>query len=133
MERGEIASESSGAAAGIMAPRVHANHPTMAAFAMQSIERFPALAATLREETGQDVELVRSGVLDLAHNETTVRELRARASQQQAEGHDVSWLSPVEALEIEPEVNPGILGAYFDPDAYHVHPSRLTSALASAA
>src|SRR5215211_6598132 len=55
LERGEIGAESSGAAAGIMAPRVHASEPTLAAFALKSLQRFSALADSLREETGIDV------------------------------------------------------------------------------
>jgi glycine oxidase len=133
LERSGIAAEASGAAAGIMAPRVHATDPAVAAFALHSMERFPSLAARLREETGQDVELVRSGVLDLAHDEGVAGELQERIRRQQALGYAVSWLDSTDALELEPGVNPQILGAYYDPDAYHVHPARLTAALAAGA
>src|SRR5205814_1204132 len=45
----------------------------------------------------------------------------------------VRWISAHEALEIEPEINEGLSGAFYDPDGHHIHPERFTRALAQAA
>src|SRR5213593_2084548 len=66
---GRVAAESSGAAAGILAPPVHATAPHLFDLATASHPMFPALADQLREETGLDIELHRSGALDVARDE----------------------------------------------------------------
>ncbi|MPZ14142.1 MAG: glycine oxidase ThiO [Chloroflexi bacterium] len=133
LERAGIASESSGAAAGILAPRLHATAEAMFALALESHKQFGPLVESLRAETGLDPEYIRSSVFDLAHDEKDEERIRDRITWLRETGHDVRWLDREEVLEIEPALEPGIRGAYFDTDAYHIHPIRFTNALAQAA
>src|SRR5207249_9389937 len=48
-------------------------------------------------------------------------------------GHEVSWLEPAEVLAAEPAITPEVRGAFFDADAYQIHPARFTEALAQGA
>lgn len=133
LERSGIASESSGAAAGILAPRVHATDDAMFPLALASHARFPSLVEALRAETGLNVEHVRSGVLELAHDEAGAEELQRKAQWLRERGHDVQWLPVPEVRELEPHLGPEVRGALHDADAYHIHPGRFTHALAQAA
>lgn len=133
LERSGIASESSGAAAGILAPRIHATDAALFPLALESHRRLPALTETLREEAGVDVEYVRSGVLELAHDEDGEQRLQAKTRRLQQDGHQVQWLEANEVLAQEPQLAADIRGALYDPDAFQIHPPRFTQALARAA
>jgi glycine oxidase len=133
LERSRVAAESSGAAAGILAPRVHATEGAMFPLAMASHAQFGMLVAELRDETGVDVEYVRSGVFDLAHDEAREETLRDKVRWLRELGHDVSWQDRGEVLADEPEVSPEARGGFFDADAFHVNPPRLTTAIAQSA
>jgi len=67
VERGEIAGEASGAAAGMLAPigESHDEGPLLRA-GLASLALFPNLVEALRERSGIDPELVRSGCLHVA-------------------------------------------------------------------
>jgi glycine oxidase len=133
LERSRVAAESSGAAAGILAPRVHASESAIFPLAMASHARFGSLVAELREETGLDVEFARSGVFDLAFDEAREEALRDKVRWLQELGHDVAWLERQDVLTEEPALSSDLRGGFFDADAYHVSPSRLTNAFAQAA
>lgn len=133
LERGSVGGESSRAAAGILAPRVHAAKGALFPLALASHARFGALAEALRAETGLDAEYVRSGVLDLAHDEPAAEALRDKVRWLREAGHDVDWLEPAQVVAMEPALKPDIRGAFYDADAYHIHPGRFTQALAQAA
>jgi len=133
LERAHVGSESSGAAAGILAPRVHATFEGMFDLALASHAKFPPLVDSLRAETGIEVEYVRSGVLDLAHDESREVLLRDKVQWLRQAGHDVDWLGRDDVLRTEPTLDPSIRGAFYDADAYHIHPLRFTQALAQAA
>jgi glycine oxidase len=134
IERSRVGAESSSAAAGILAPRVHATmDDSMFALAMASHERFPALVDALRDETNLDAEYVHSGVLDVAYDEGTAGALRQKVRQLTAAGQRVSWLDRQDALAVEPGLNPSLIGAFYDEDAYHINPIRFTQALGQAA
>jgi len=133
IERSRIGAESSSAAAGILAPRVHATAEHMFELALASHSLFPSLVEELRSESNLDSEYVRSGVLDLAHDDAAEQMLREKAQWLGQAGHDVRWLDPAHVHEMEPAVSLDIRGAFYDPDAYHINPSRFTQALGQAA
>jgi glycine oxidase len=132
-ERASAGAEASGAAAGIMVPTIHADEPVLLALGLASVERYPAWCASIQQDSGMDPELIRSGALELAHDEGEGQLLRAKVEAQRRSGRDLRWLSPDDALAVEPGVNPRISGALYDPEGLHVHPLRLTRALAEAA
>ena len=133
VERSRVAAESSGAAAGILAPPVHATAPHLFDLAMASHAMFPALAQQLRDETGLDVEYYRSGALDLARDETGEELLRDKLRWLQQGGHGVKWVDRDDLLAMEPHIDPGIRGAFYDEDGYQIRPGRFNEALAQAA
>ncbi len=133
LERSRVAAESSGAAAGILAPRVHATDGSMFPLAMASHASFGSLVAELREETGLDVEYARSGVYDLAHDEASEATLRNKVRWLRDQGHDVEWRNREAVLANEPALSPELRGGFFDADAFHVNPFRLTTAIAQSA
>jgi glycine oxidase len=133
VERSRVAAESSGAAAGILAPPVHATAQHLFDLAMASHARFPALTVQLRDETGLDVEYYRSGALDLARDELGEELLRDKLRWLQGEGHGVRWVERDEALAMEPQLDPEIRGAFYDEDGYQIRPTRFNEALAQAA
>lgn len=133
LERNRVAAEASGAAAGILAPRVHATDEALFPLALTSHQQFGPLAAELREETGLDVEYARSGVLDLAHDDAHEEALRDKVRWLRGLGHAVEWLDGAQVRAAEPALAPSVRGAFFDADAYHLNPARFTTALARSA
>lgn len=133
VERSRVAAESSGAAAGILAPRVHATAPRLFDLALASEPLFAPLVSQLHAETGLDVEYVRSAALDLALDEAGEEALQDKLRWLQEAGHGVRWLGREEALGMEPQLNPELRGAFLDPDGFQIHPARFTQALAQAA
>jgi glycine oxidase len=133
VERAELAAESSSAAAGILAPRVHAADSAIFPLAMASHLLFPGLADALREETGVDSDFARCGALDLAMDEAAEETLRDKVQWLRAAGHDVSWIDPLDVSGREPALAGDCRGAFFDADAYQVQPGRFTQSLGHAA
>jgi len=133
VERGRIAAESSGAAAGILAPPIHATAEHLFDLANSSHSMFPALAAQLRDETGLDVEYQRTGALELARDEAGEENLRDKVRWLQEGGHGVKWIDGAETLQMEPGLDTGVLGALYDEDGYQIRPGRFNEALAQAA
>jgi len=82
----------------------------------------------LGEETGIDVEYLRSGSLHLARSEKEVEAMKKRAAQD-----DLEWLSREEAQKREPALSPSIHGALYVPGDYQVNNPRLVQALAKGA
>jgi glycine oxidase len=133
VERSRVAAESSGAAAGILAPLVHATAQHLFDLAMASQAMFPALTDQLRAETGLDVEYHRTGALDLARDELEEELLRDKLRWLQEAGHGVKWIDRDDALVMEPGLDPEIRGAFYDEDGYQIRPARFNEALAQAA
>jgi glycine oxidase len=133
LERSGVAAESSGAAAGILAPRVHATEGAMFPLAMASHAQFGSYVAEVTAQSGMDPEYARTGVFDLAFDEEREEELRDKVKWLQGIGHDVDWLDREQVLGEEPAISPALRGAFYDADAFQVHPARLTRAVAQSA
>src|SRR5437870_13876631 len=94
IERSQLGGEAPSAAAGILAPKVEADHADeFFRFACDSGDMYPEFAAALREETGIDVELDTTGTLYLGFTEQCETELRQRYEWQKSQGLSVDWLS----------------------------------------
>jgi glycine oxidase len=130
VERGQPGAESSQAAAGMLAPQSEADTPDeFFRLACASRDAFPQFAETLREETGIDVELDRTGTLYLALTEADEQELRARFKWQKAAGLPVEIYTSAEARKIEPNLSPFARLALRFPLDWQVENRRLISAL----
>lgn len=132
IERASLGHEASYAAAGMLAPQAEANtQDDFFTLACRSRDLYANFAASLREETGIDVELDTTGTLYLALTYHDLVEIEKRFEWQTNAGLPVEKLAAIEALELEPCINSTVLGALRFPLDVQVENRRLLSALAN--
>ena len=132
VERGNLGTEASWAAAGMLLPQVEADAADdFFELACRSRDLYPAFAAALREETGIDVELDTTGTLYLALTEHDHEEIDKRYDWQTRAGLAVERLSGAEARALEPCISESTLGALLFPKDMQVENRRLVTALAN--
>src|SRR4051794_9554925 len=130
VERGELGREASYAAGGILAPQAEADcADDFFKLACASRDLYPALADSLREETGIDIELDQTGTLYLAFNDADEEELRKRFEWQTKAGLPLARLTGTEARELEPSISNQVRAALHFPRDIRVDNRRLLSAL----
>lgn len=130
IERDGLGREASFAAAGMLAPQAEANaQDDFFSLACRSRDLYANFAASLREETGIDVELDTTGTLYLALTHDDLVEIEKRHQWQTAAGLAVEKLTPAQAQQLEPCVSPSILAALRFPLDVQVENRRLLSAL----
>src|SRR5262249_19812613 len=88
---GEASSASAGAAGVLRVAGGPADGPRLA-LRRASLDRFPSLAAALRDETGADVELDLDGVVVPCLDEAAEAEQRAQIGRRRAIGLRAEWL-----------------------------------------
>ncbi|HEX8499892.1 MAG TPA: glycine oxidase ThiO [Pyrinomonadaceae bacterium] len=124
----------SSAAAGMLAPQAEADHPDeLFELLCASRELYPDFAARLREESGIDVELDRTGTLYLAFDEHDEREAGRRFEWQSRAGLAVERLTAEEARGLEPQVSTRVRSALRFPRDWQVENRQLVRALAASA
>ena len=132
VERGNLGTEASWAAAGMLLPQVEADAADdFFNLACKSRDLYPAFAAALREETGIDVELDTTGTLYLALTDHDHEEIQKRYEWQTRAGLSVELLSAAETRECEPCISESTRGALRFPKDIQVENRRLLSALAN--
>jgi glycine oxidase len=132
VERGNLGTEASWAAAGMLLPQVEADAADdFFNLACQSRDLYSAFAAALHEETGIDVELDTTGTLYLALTDHDHEEIQKRYERQTQAGLSVELLSAAEARECEPCISESTRGALRFPKDIQVENRRLLSALAN--
>ena len=130
LERGEIGGEASGAAAGILRPWDESPEQNpLTNLSNAGLRLFPPLAETLRQETGIDIEFLRSGILRVALSDEEAGRLRAIAERAQGL---LEWADTEALRALEPRLAPA-RGGYYFPGLQQVNAGRLTQALAQAA
>ena len=98
IERASLGAEASFAAGGMLAPQTEANgRDDFFELACQSRDLYPNFAASLREETGIDVELDTTGTLYCAFTERDFEEIEKRYEWQIQAGLVVEKLTTREA------------------------------------
>jgi len=134
LERGEIAGEASGAAAGMLAPIAEGAEPGPALRArLDSFAWFSELVPALREASGLDPEYVVSGSLRVAATDVAAAALRAEAER--VAEHGLVWLAADDLARTAPGIAPAVRargGLLATRDA-HVRSPLLTRAFAGAA
>ncbi len=131
IERSALGAESSSAAAGMLAPQAEADcADDFFDFSCRSRDMYPAFAASLREETGIDIELDTTGTLYLAFTEDDELELEQRYTWQTKAGLAVEQFEPETARLFEPSVAANLQAALRFPRDMQVENRRLISALA---
>jgi glycine oxidase len=135
LERGEIAGEASGAAAGMLAAlsgEAGERGPEFDALCASSQAMYDGLWPDV-DATGIDVRHRRSGVLHVALTDAEAQTLRDHADAATRLGEGGRWLDQAALLKEEPELNARAVAGYLTPDEQYVDPQRLTQALAEAA
>ena len=132
LEREEVGGEASGASAGILASVDESlESGPLLNLCMASLQLHPSLADTLRQETGIDVEYLRSGILRVAFTDEDAEGLRAFVGRQGAWGV-VEWVDAEALRRLEPRLA-AAQGGVYSPHLPQVNAHRLTLALAQAA
>jgi glycine oxidase len=132
LEREGLASQASGAAAGMLLPLAEAEGPgPLRRFGLRGLERLATLCDELRDRTGIDPEYVASGALQVATSPDRARALEARAHE--LAEHGCAWLDADAARAREPRLSPDVLGALWSPREAHVRSPLLVRAYAAAA
>jgi glycine oxidase ThiO len=127
LERGPLCSESSSAAAGLAA--VSTREGFLLPLAQESLR----LLSELKTELEIDIELARRGSLTLLRTKEELDKQRTFVEKQREKGIDIQLLDPKSALEMEPRVSPGILGAVYSPIDCSLNPYATTLAFGRAA
>ena len=130
IERSSFGSESSGAAAGMLAPQAEANAADeFFSLCSRSRDLYPAFAAKLFEETGIDIELETAGTLYLCLNKDDLKEIERRYEWQTAAGLPVERLSAKAARKLEPSISSSVELALLFPLDTQVENRQLIKAL----
>jgi glycine oxidase len=132
VERGQVGAEASHAAGGMLAAQAEANSAdAFFELACASRAMYTAWADELREETGIDIELEKTGTLYLALTAEDELELERRFRWQSEAGLPVERLSANEARELEPSLSPHVRAALRFPLDVQVENRRLIASLLS--
>lgn len=136
LERGELAGQASGVAAGMLAPVAEAAHSAaLKRWGFESLSRFPELCEQLRDLSGIDPEFEISGVLRVADSQREAGALRRIAAELGAERPQLGleWLSEQDAGRLQPGLAEGLQGALWSPGEAQVSSHLFSRALAAAA
>lgn len=134
LERAEVASEATGAAAGMLAPLAEASEKgPLLDMKLASLRLFPEEIEEIEGESGIDVEHASSGLLRLALSEADEKELRRRLAWQREMGLPLEWLPGEDILALEPRLTSKVIGGIYSPAESQVNPERLALAYARAA
>ena len=131
LEKGAIGSGASNAASGVLSSSP--GEGDYARLGRRSLQLFHEFAPRLRDESGIDIELEECGELVLALDEGDVISLQGLRRQLTALGADARWLEADDVTQMEPVLNPAIVGAIYEPDVCRVNNQRLSDAMAIAA
>lgn len=139
LESDQVAGAASGAAAGMLAPLsealVHASGDPAAnplvRLGLESLSRFESLCHRLREETGIDPQLERSGLWRPVANESERRDAQAGFERIGSRAGAIEWCTRQDLTESLPGLADGIPGAFFSPLECHLRPPLLSRATAA--
>jgi glycine oxidase len=112
VERSVPGAEASSAAAGILAPQAEAEGPgPFLTLCLRSRALYPQFVAEVEALSGLPVSFRPSGVLHLAFTQASLDNLRTRVEVQRGVGLSADLLDADSVLQLEPSVNPAVLGA----------------------
>jgi glycine oxidase len=132
-ERNRLATEASGASAGILAPLAESHSP--GAFARLAVAGLRAFAEEIDDivaESSIDPEYRRCGVIRLAADARDAESLRRASEWQANHALGLRWLDARQVSELEPALAPSH-GAMISAEEGQVRPPLLVRALATAA
>jgi glycine oxidase len=134
LERGELAGEASGAAAGLLILPDRATAPgPFRDLCLASLEMYRELIPRIEKESGIDVRCLASGILVTAESPERVPMLRSFAEWQRKDGVNAEWVEGEALRALEPALGPRVLGAVYTKDDLNVDPGLVTQAIGRAA
>ena len=136
LERDRVGAGASSVAAGMLAPVAEAEFGEAAALVLalglRSAALWPAFAARLEEDAGEEVGYRRAGTLMVARDEDEARELERQIAFRESLGLETARLRGSEAREREPALAPAVRLAMEAPNDHSVDPRAVLRALRSA-
>jgi glycine oxidase len=134
VDRGEPGSETSSAAAGMIAPQGEmVEFGPFFKLCAASRDLYPRFVEEIESLSGESVGYHREGTLLVAPDEVASRELEEVYRCQKHQGLPIERLTREAVLERVPGLSPAIAGGVFLPGDHRVDNERLTPALAEAA
>ena len=134
IERNTLASCATYASAGMLAPASDSlcREPVID-LGFESFAMWPAFKDEVEEAGGFPIDFRDIGILRVAGNDDEEATIKKQAAWAAERGLNVPWLSPEEAVYVEPSLSSDIRGASFSPDEHNVTPTRVVEALRRAA
>jgi glycine oxidase len=132
VERGDPGAEASGASAGILSVPDASRTDPLATLGRLGRDLYEPLAEALREETGIDIALGRTGHLRLCMTRAEMDDAARRAGDPAEHAAGVSVVSLDELRRLEPAASPSALGALYIPRGSWVDNVQLVRALVDA-
>jgi glycine oxidase len=136
LERGRTGEGTSHVAAGMLAPVAEVEFGEggrrVLDLGLRSAALWLDFAAELREQTGLDVGLRRTGTLVVARDDDEARELERQLAFRDSLGLRAERLLPSAARELEPALAPTVRLALHAPDDHSVDPRLVLTALRTA-
>ena len=130
VDRGRCGSESSWAAAGMLAPNIETDATSeFHRLGIEALAVYPSFAEALLDETGIDVELDRSGTLCLAFNTEEEALLSEAYERHRLRGVSVDRLSARDINDAEPAISNAARAALSFPNDWQVENRKLLDAL----
>ena len=134
LERGALAGEASGAAAGLLILPDRATAPgPFRDLSLASLEMYRELIPRIEKESGIAVRCLASGILVTTESPERVPILRSFAQWQRGEGVAAEWVEGEALRALEPALGPRVLGAVYTSDDLNVDPGLVTQAIGRAA
>ena len=125
--------QASSAAAGMLAPLAEASEPgPFLGLALDSLRRYPAFLAALRDAGGSEVSLQGPGMLRVARTDAEDAALCRALSWQPPLGLPLHRLTGAEARRLEPGLGGEVESAVLSPGEKHSEPRLLLAALTAA-
>jgi glycine oxidase len=134
LERASVASEASGAAAGLLAPIAESRQDdAFLQLAVAGLRAFQEESAAIESAGGIAIEYAQSGIVRTAETAEQAAALRARIAWAEAQSLPVRWYDAPAVHGIVPALGDRVIGGLYSPEEGQVNPGRLTLALAQAA
>ncbi len=130
LERAEIGSQASGAAAGLLAPLGPLAGPgPFADLVLAGFAALNSLVPELEETTGIHVGYEQTGALRVVRTPKRIGHLQKRMERWQPLGLQMDWLGGVEVRQREPQPAPDICAAVYAPQESQISASNIVHAL----
>jgi glycine oxidase len=135
LEKGRLADQSSGAAAGMLGAQIEMGAETgpLSILARLSRGMFPEIAEELRETSGIDIGLIRKGTMRVVHRQEQIPHFQEVIAAQLSIGEKAEWLSAEETRMREPGLDPHLVGSMYIAEDGHVLAPELSRAFAKSA